>query len=176
MPDLKQTRNRLKLIMGVLAIVDVAALVVLFTPLGGSQEARQQQLAQLNQERRARAAAPWRGLDKKIPEAKQQIEDFYRERFPAEDSTISADLGRVAQETGVRMSSVKYKTADAEIDGLQKRDVQADVSGDYLQIARFINALERDKLFYIVDGIQLGSEQSGAVKLQITVETYLRTT
>jgi type IV pilus assembly protein PilO len=176
MPDLKQTRNRLKLIMGVLAIVDIAALVVLFTPLGGSREARQQQLAQLNQERKARATAPWRGLDKKIPVAKQQIEDFYRERFPAEDSTISADLGRVAQQTGVRMSSVKYKTDEAEIGGLQKKQVQADLSGDYLQIARFINELERDKLFYIVDGIQLGSSESGTVRLQITVETYLRTT
>jgi len=54
--------------------------------------------------------------------------------------------------------------------------VQADLSGDYLQIARFINELERDKLFYIVDGVQLGSSESGTVRLQITVETYLRTT
>ena len=43
-------------------------------------------------------------------------------------------------------------------------------------VARFINALERNKLFFIVDGVQLGSEQSGGVKLQIKVETYSRTT
>ena len=54
--------------------------------------------------------------------------------------------------------------------------MDADVSGDYLQVARFINALERNKLFFIVDGVQLGSEQSGGVKLQIKVETYSRTT
>jgi len=176
MPDLKQTRNRLKVIVGALLVVDIAALVVLFTPLGGSQAARQQQLAQLNQERKARAAAPWRGLDKKIPVAQQQIEQFYRDRFPAEDSTISADLGKVAQDTGVRVSSVKYKTDEAEIEGLEKKEVDADVSGDYLQVARFINALERNKLFFIVDGVQLGTEQSGGVKLQIKVETYSRTT
>lgn len=176
MPDLKQTRNQLKVIMAALAVVDIVALVVLFTPLGGSQEARQRQLAQLNQERKARAAAPWRGLDKKIPQAQRQIEDFYRDRFPSEDSAVSADLGRVAAETGVRMSSVNYKTGDAEIEGLQKKEVQADLSGDYLQIARFINALERNKLFFIVDGVQLGSEESGTVKLQIKIETYLRTT
>jgi len=176
MPDLREARNRLKMIMTALAVVDIAALVVLFTPLGGSQEARQRQLAQLNQERKARATAPWRGLDKKIPEAKQQIEDFYRNRLPAEDSAISADIGKVAAETGVRVSSVKYKTDDAEIDGLQKKEVEAGVSGDYLQIAKFINALERNKLFFVVDGVQLGSEQSGAVKLQIKIETYLRTT
>jgi len=175
MADLNQTRNQLKVIMAALGVVNIAALMVLFTPLGGSQEARQQQLAQLNQERKARAAAPWRGLDKKIPVAKQQIEEFYRDRFPTDNSAISADLGRVASETGVRMSSVKYKTDEAEIDGLQKKEVVADLSGDYVPIARFINALERDKLFFIVDGVQLGGEQSGGVKLQIKVETYLRT-
>src|SRR5262250_1343800 len=139
MPDLRQTRNRLKAVIAALAVVDVLALVVLFTPLGGSQEARQQQLAQLNQERKARAAAPWRGIDKKIPQAKQQIEDFYRDRFANEDSAVSAELSRVAAETGVRMSSVKYKTDDSEIEGLQKKEVEADLSGDYLQIAKFIN-------------------------------------
>jgi type IV pilus assembly protein PilO len=176
MPDLKQTRNRLKITVAALGVVDLVALMVLFTPLGGSQEARQQQLEQLNHERKARAMAPWRGLDKKIPLAHQQIEEFYRDRFPAEDSDISADLGKVAATTGVRMSSVKYKTDEAEIEGLQKKEVAADVSGDYLQIARFINALERNKLFFIVDGVQLGSEQGGTVKLQIKVETYSRTT
>jgi type IV pilus assembly protein PilO len=175
MPDLKQTRNRLKVIMVGLAVVDIAALMVLFTPLGGSQEARQQQLAQLNQERKEHAAAPWRGLDKKIPLAKEQIEQFYSERFPSEDSAISAEIGRVAAETGVKMSSVKYKTDDAGIEGLQRKEVVADVSGDYVPIARFINALERNKLFFIVDGVQLGSEESGAVKLQIKIETYSRT-
>ena len=69
-----------------------------------------------------------------------------------------------------------YKTDEAEIEGLEKKEVDADVSGDYLQVARFINALERNKLFFIVDGVQLGSEQSGGVKLQIKVETYSRTT
>lgn len=175
MADLKQARSRLKMAIGALVVVDVVALVVILTPIGGGQDARQQQLAQLNQLRKDRAAAPWRGLDKKIPVAKQQIEDFYRDRLPSEDSVISADLGKVAAETGVRVSSVKYKTDDAELEGLQRKEVDAEVSGEYLQVAKFINALERNKLFFIVDGVQLGSEQSGAVKLQIKVETYSRT-
>lgn len=174
MPDLRESRSRLKMVMAALGILDVAALAVVFTPLGGGQQARQEQLAQLNRDRKARAAAPWRGLDKKIPQAHEEIEQFYHDRFPAEDSTISAELGKVAAETGVKMASVKYKTDDAEIEGLQKKEVEADVSGDYVPIAKFINALERDKLFFIVDAVQLGSEQSGAVKLQIKMETYSR--
>jgi type IV pilus assembly protein PilO len=39
---------------------------------------------------------------------------------------------------------------------------------------RFINALERDKLFFIVDSVELGGEQGGQVKLGMKLETYLR--
>ncbi len=47
------------------------------------------------------------------------------------------------------------------------------LSGDYLQEVKFINALERDKMFFLIDGIALG-EQQGNVRLQLKLETYLR--
>jgi type IV pilus assembly protein PilO len=176
MPDLKQTRNRLKIAIATLLVLDVAAVAMLLTPLAGLEESRQQQLNQLWHDVKSRGVAPWRGLDKKIPLAQQQIDGFYRDRLPGEDSAISADLGKVASETGVRMSAVKYGTKDAAIDGLQRVEIAADLSGDYLQLVRFINTLERNKLFFIVDDVELGSEQNGVVKLQIKLETYLRTT
>jgi len=55
-------------------------------------------------------------------------------------------------------------------------EIAAEVSGDYLQLVRFVNALERNKIFFMVDELELGNEQSGTVKLQIKLETYLRTT
>ena len=51
-------------------------------------------------------------------------------------------------------------------------EIQADFSGDYLQLVRFINALERDSLFFIIDSVELGGEQAGVVKLQLKLETY----
>lgn len=174
MPDLKRTRNTLKIVIAALVLVDAAAVAMLFTPLAGMREAREQEMRQLWSQLKAREFAPWRGLDKKIPRAKQDIDDFYQQRFPAGESAISADLGRVASEAGVRISGVKYTVKDADIEGLQRIEVAADLSGDYLQLVRFINALERDKLFFIVDGIDLSGEQTGAVGLQIKIETYLR--
>jgi type IV pilus assembly protein PilO len=163
-----------KIAIAALIVIDIAAAVLLLTPLAGSQESRQQQLRQLWLELKSKESAPWRGLDKKIPLAQRQIDDFYRDRFPAEDSAISTDLGKVASATGVRMSGGKYSHKEAAIDGLQRVEVQAELSGDYLQLARFINALERNRLFFIVDDLQLGSEQNGIVRLQIKLETYLR--
>jgi type IV pilus assembly protein PilO len=172
--DLKQARNRVKIAIAALVVVDIVAAVLLLTPLAGSQESRQQELRQLWLELKSKESAPWRGLDKKIPLAQRQIDDFYRDRFPAENSAISTDLGKVAAATGVRMSAVKYKEKDTAIDGLQRVEVEADLSGDYLQLVRFINALERNRLFFIVDDLQLGGEQGGIVRLQIKLETYLR--
>ena len=126
-------------------------------------------------ELKSHAVAPWRGLDKKIPRAKQEIDGFYRDRLPAEDSAISTDLGKLASETGVKMSAEKYTHKDSEMEGLQRVEIEADLSGDYLQLVRFVNGLERNKLFFMVDDLELGGEQSGIVRLRIKLETYLRT-
>jgi type IV pilus assembly protein PilO len=176
MPDLKRTRNRLKIAIVALVMVDIAAIAMLVTPLAGMQETRQQQLRQLWMDLKSRESAPWRGLETKIPKAKQEIDEFYRARFPAEQSAISADFGKLAAEAGVRISGVKYSEKEAPIDGIERIEISADLSGDYLQLVRFINALERNKLFFIVDDLQLGGEQSGTVKLQIKAEIYQRTT
>ena len=176
MPDLKRTRNRLQIAVAALVVIDAIAIAMLVTPLAGMRETRQQEMRELWQELKSREFASWRGLDKKIPVAKQEIDNFYQQRFPMEESAISAELGRVASQTGVRVTGVKYTVKDAPVEGLQRVEIAANFSGDYLQLVRFVNALERDKLFFLVDGVDLGSEQNGIVGLQIKVETYLRST
>jgi type IV pilus assembly protein PilO len=176
MPDLKRTRSRLKFAITTLVLVDAVAVAMLVSPLAGMREARQQEMRQEWQQLKAREFAPWRGLDKKLPRAKQQIEEFYQERFPAEESSISASLGSLQSASGVRISGVKYAVKDAPIEGLERVEISANLSGDYLQLVRFINALERNKLFFLVDGVELGSEQNGIVGLQLRIETYIRST
>jgi type IV pilus assembly protein PilO len=174
MPDLKRTRQRLKFAIAALVLVDAAAVAMLVTPLAGMRESRQQELRQEWLQLKSREYAPWRGLDKKLPRAKEQIDEFYQERFPAQESEISANLGAVSSQSGVRLSGVKYSVKDAPIEGLERVEIAANLSGDYLQLVRFVNALERNKLFFLVDGVELGSAQNGIVGLQIRIETYLR--
>lgn len=176
MPDLKKTRSRLTTAIAVLVVVDVAAAAMLLTPFAGSERSRQQEMNQLWLGLKARESAPWRGLDKKIPQAQKQIADFYNNRFSSTYSTISTNLDKVGSESGVRVSGEKFTQKDSGIDGLDRVEINAEVSGDYLQLVRFVNSLERNKLFFIVDDLELGNEQSGNVKLQIKLETYLRTT
>ena len=176
MPDLRQTRRRLTVIAVALIVVDLACMAMLVTPIAGAEASRSNQLNQLWASLKARERSPSRGMDKKIPLAQKEIADFYHDRLPGAYSAISTDLDKIGAESGVKLAGARYAEKDAEIEGLQRVEISAEVSGDYQPVVRFINGLERSKLFFIVDGVQLGSEQSGVIKLQITLETYLRTT
>jgi type IV pilus assembly protein PilO len=176
MPDLRDTRRKVKIALTTLAAVDVIMIAVFFSPLVGSEGSRRERLDQAwrQLQQKTREVEPLRGLDKKIPVARKQIEQFYAERLPAQDSAISTDLGKVAAQAGVRIASIKYTMKDPLPVGVRRLEIDADLAGDYLQLVRFTNALERDQLFFLVDSVVLGGAQGGMVKLQLKLETYLK--
>jgi hypothetical protein len=175
MASIRETRKKLMPAVIALAVLDVACLVYLFSPAGRTRSARQKEYQEMHQQLLAQQqeVLPTRGMDQKLVQASKDIGDFYDHRFPAEYSAVAEELGKVATDTGVHLSGVKYDEKDAPIEGLHKLLMEVSLSGDYLQEVKFINALERDKMFFLVDGITLG-EQQGNVRLQLKLETYLR--
>jgi hypothetical protein len=176
MPDLGNSRRKLKIAIGAMLGADVIAAAVLFSPLVGSAGSRKLQLSQLRIElqRKTREVEPLRGMDKKIVLAKDQIGGFYKDRFAAKDSDLTNELGKLASENGIRIQQARYKEEDAESSGVIPVEIDGSFSGDYLQLVRFINTLERSKLFFTVDSVDLAGESAGPVKLQITMHSYLR--
>ena len=98
MREVLDIRKKAKMAIAALLVVDIAAVVMLFSPLVGSERSRRQQLDQLWQElqRKTREAEPLKDVDKKIAVASQQIDDFYKKRLPSQDSAIYEELGKVA--------------------------------------------------------------------------------
>jgi hypothetical protein len=176
MADLKELRLRLTAVLVLLGVIGVVAAGILLSPIGNSSRSGQRQLAQLWTELRAkeRVVIPLRGIDQKVVAAQGEIATFYKDRVPSSYASISERLGRVAQENGVRLAADSYKPEDSQVPGLQRILIDASISGDYIQIVKFINALEREKMLFLVDGIALGEQQGGSVHLQITMETYMR--
>lgn len=176
MAGLRTARKRLTIVAGILVVLDLAAVVFLVSPLGRSRSARQVEYEQARLEllTKMRDAVPLRGMDKKLDVARQQIAAFYRDRFPAQYSAVSSELGKVASATGVRISQISYDPKPAEVPNLQQVSINANLDGDYLQVVKFINALERDRMFFMVDSLTLAQEQGGMVRLQMRLETYLR--
>jgi len=177
MPDLRQTRKKIKAALAVLAGIDVVAVAVLLSPLVGSTAFRKQQLNQLWVELRdkTRQVEPLKNLPNKVHTASLQIAEFYKKRFPAQDSEILTQFGKLAVANGVTIEDAKYKAEDIELGKLQPVEVDANLSGTYVSLARFINALERDDMLFVISNITLAGEEKGPIKLQMKVETYLKT-
>ena len=156
--------------------VDVVAVAVLFSPQVGSEDSRQLQLNLLRVEltKKNREVEPLRGMDKKIVLAKDQIGAFYRDRFAEKDSELANELGKLASENGVKIQQMSYKEEEPESPGIIPLAIQGSFSGDYLHQVRFINTLERSKMFFTVDSVDLAGESTGQVRLQITIHSYLR--
>lgn len=175
MASIRETKKKLMPAVIALALLDLACIGYLFSPAGRSRQAREHEYQQMHQHLLAKQkeVLPTRGMDQKLKQASNDITIFYDTRFPAEYSAISNELGKVANDNGVHLSGVKYDQKDAPIEGLQKLNMEITLSGDYLQEVKFINALERDKMFFLIDGIAL-AEQQGNVRLQLKLETYLR--
>lgn len=176
MPDLRQTRRKLKVAIVAMFCVDAVAAVLFFSPLVGSSASRREQMQRLTveQRRKTHEVEPLRGLDKKVAMAKQEIDQFYRERIPTRESVIIDEMGKIAAENGVKLGQGKYEVKDPEPVGLIPVLMEANCQGDYLHVVRFINALERDKTFFLVNTVVLGDAQGGTVKLQMKLESYLR--
>jgi type IV pilus assembly protein PilO len=176
MPDLRQTRKQLKTALVIMAAVDVVALAIYFSPLVGSAETRRQDLNQLQTELnlKTRQVAPLANLDKKIKTADGQIIEFYKKRFPAQDSQLVTEFGKLAAANGVTIEQAKYKAKEEGPGRLRPVEMEADLAGSYTSLAKFINALERDDMFFIINSVTLGGEPQGAVKLQMKLEGYLK--
>ncbi|MGA9564373.1 MAG: hypothetical protein WBS19_02505 [Candidatus Korobacteraceae bacterium] len=175
MASIREVRKTLLPVVIGLVVLDLACVAYLLSPAGRSRAARQHDLDALQAQLVAKRTEvlPTRGMDGKLKQASTDIDAFYKERFPAQYSSVSEELGKLAAANGVQMSAVKYDDKDAPVEGLRQLNVELAISGSYLQEAKFINALERDKLFFVIDGVTLG-EQQGNVRLQLKVETYLR--
>jgi type IV pilus assembly protein PilO len=175
MATVRDIRRASMPVIAVLALMIIACLVYILSPAGRSRQAREREYEQLQAEvlAKRKEVLPTRGMENKLKQASVDINTFYESRCPAEYSSIAEELGKVAGDTGVHLMAVKYENKNSEIDGLRKLSIEVTLSGDYLQEVKFINALERDKIFFLIDGVALG-EQQGNVRLQLKLETYLR--
>lgn len=158
-----------------LLLLDLACVGYLLSPAGRSRQARQREYYELRAEltNKKQEVLPTRGMDQKLKQASQDIVSFDEQRFPAQYSAVAEELGTLASDTGVHFAGLKYDEKEATMEGLRKLNIEITLSGDYLQEVKFINGLERDKMFFLIDGVNL-AEQQGVVRLQLKLETYLR--
>jgi type IV pilus assembly protein PilO len=117
--------------------------------------------------------APLRGLEERVKDSRTQIQDFYAKRIPANYSSIALEIGNLRLKSGVQLSRMQY-TQGATVGNLTDISLDSSISGEYQQIMRFVNGLERDKTFFVIRSMGFTGQQGGLVSLRLRVSTWLR--
>jgi Tfp pilus assembly protein PilO len=176
MANLAQARRRLIATFIALVILDLIAVILMLAPLLTSSKAQREEEKSLHesvQQKLHQVIAPDQ-LQTRIVEARKQIDAFYKDRLPSESSSISDTLGKLAAANSVTLSQAKYQWEDTGLRDLRRVTIEATLVGNYLQEVKFINALERARLLFLVDSVVLGEQTGGNVRLQLKLETYLK--
>jgi len=158
-----------------LTVIVVALAVVVALDWAGTSTRSSEALAgkQLELKVLDTETAPLRGLDKRVADSRAQMQDFYSRRIPANYSSIATRIGELEVSSGVRLSRVQYSQGLPGVD-LTEISMDAGISGDYRQIMHFVNALERDKTFFVIRAMTLAGQQGGSVNLRLRVSSWMR--
>ena len=179
MRDLQKIRQRVFTVLAILGFICAGLLVYLLWP-GSSISAQREQAEALQQQYKSlsREVEPLNGIEGKLMQTRADIKNFYRDTVPSRASEISLRLEKISQDSGVQNQGIRYSsktTSDKnDLPGLQRLEIDTSVSGEYPKLAHFINAIERDKVLFVIDQVTLTSQQSGMVTLQIKLHTFLK--
>jgi type IV pilus assembly protein PilO len=177
MPNLSRTRKRMLLGMVALLVIDVLAIAFLLSPFRSSPDQRKHDLeqAQNDLQLKKQEVKPLLGMEEKLKNADKDLGKFFSDRLPDRQSAIATELARLAQQSNVRISQEKYEPKVSDVPELTEVQIDTSIEGDYISLVKFINALERDKMFFTVKSLQLSNEQqSSNVKLALKTQTFLR--
>ncbi len=121
-------------------------------------------------------------IREKIPAIKKQCDQFEHSLFPSGSgySAVTSELGEIAKKSGLQIESLGLKQKDIPDHGVTEITMEASVTGDYKNVALFLNGVQRSPNTYEVDGLNLTSESStqgptGTVKVALHMKTYFRT-
>ena len=165
--------------VAVLALVNIYLLGHMFFAWRAANSQNAEAIAQQTVTMRTAEIAkrPLEGLDAKLAQATADADKFSEKRLPFAYSEVAAELGALAKKQNVKLTRVQYAEAPVLEGGtgaLTEVKMDASLSGDYRPLVLFINGLERDKMFYLIEGVTLTGQQSGTVGLRLRLKTFLR--
>jgi hypothetical protein len=169
----------LRIVCAVLAAAILGLLYFLVRAPGRTPEARQAQIQDLQREQKSLQAevASLRELTGRVQTATRASQEFATGNFLARTnafSTMIRDLQEMAAKSGLRPGGVDYQLMGESNElGWTGVTVKLELEGDYSNVVRFINSVEKSKVFWIVRGLDVTGDPSKGLRLNITAETYL---
>jgi hypothetical protein len=114
-----------------------------------------------------------------FPKTVKDCDKFEHDLPPAASasSTFSAELGDISKKAGVQIQGITFKDKELLGRNITQRDMDASISGDYTNVVKFLNGLQRSPNFYVVDSLELGTESStpNLIRVGVRMRTFFRT-
>jgi hypothetical protein len=174
MNKFKRMRLVFIVLLAVFLAADIGLLSYLFWPGSSIPLKDQQQTLQAELIVKRRDLGPLDGIDQKLADTRVAIKKFDADRIPAYYSQIASELHKLETANGVGQQTIRYALEQTGLPNVQRVLITTGVSSDYVKIAHFINALERDPLLFVIREINVTGQPAGTVQLQIKLETYLQ--
>ena len=179
MADLSRVRKKIFTCIIALGVADVGMLVYLALPYraGAEQPAQVQEGAEREIRELAHTTVPLRGIDEKLAQAGKDDAAFMQNRLPTRYSDVVAELGRIADANRITINAVTYKDTPDKNLTIADLEMHAGLVGSYVNLVKFMNAVERSKMFFIIDAVQLTGQngrKAGEIRLDVKIDTYLR--
>src|SRR4051812_25498514 len=159
-----RARSRFMVAAVLLMVVDAAALAFLFTPWGRPPEQREAEYNRLRVEwqQKRRETQPLIGMPQKLERANKDADVILKGRVADQSSQVSNEIGKLAAADHVKLEHAQYETKDTTLPGIEQIVVRASLSADYLQLVKFINAIERSKMLMVLDSVKLNENKAAA--------------
>ena len=178
---LKEPRVAVRAVLGVLLAANLVAAVLAFKPWGGSAEdLAREEIALRQQLGRAQAAlAKSKTLAAKVDRARDQGGAFL-ERYTTDRrttfSTIVAELDQAAKQAGIKPRPLSIELDQVEgSDTLMQMTISAAYEGNYQNLTRFVNLLDKSPRFLIIESLAATPVQGGAtLNVTFKLDTFVR--
>jgi len=183
--NIKDPRVLMRVLIGLLLVANLAAAVVAFKPFGGSADdlRRQQQMltAQLTREQQQLAAS--KHLVEKVERARSEGDNFLDKYFTDTQTTaamILTELNTTAREAGIKMGQAQFNRENIEgSDTLQMLTTNVGFEGNYTNLTKFMNLLDKSARFMIIESMQAAApqQQAGqALNVSLKIDTFVNDT
>jgi Tfp pilus assembly protein PilO len=166
---LKDPRVSMRVGLGALLALNIAAALILFKPWGGSADDLERRLTAMRAslpQRQAHLAAT-KLLVQKVDKAHMESTQFMAKYMLNERnaySTILGELTQAADKVSLKSRESQYTVEPIEgSDTLGMMTISANYEGEYPNLTKFINELDRSPRFVIIESLQASPQPVGKV-------------
>ena len=176
----RQIVNRIIETTGIgLVALDLLVFFAVYRPLGNKIDVEARRHAELRQTIRNQQVRVdvLKKYEAALPQAGKGLEDFTTNRTPSRReaySTAAHLIHKVADASGVKVSSTAYRLDMEHHDPLERLELDINVQGSYPGLLKFSHALETANDFILVREFTFTpGEENGALGLRLGADLYL---